>query len=116
MTRHLAAALGATPAGFCTFLAVIHRVLAALFRAGIADLGAQVANVAGKFAAARHHAGGVAANLSALDVERDTSRHCSDVLFFEAGGGAVIARIRAFLAGLNAVLVLLVCHEIFVLA
>jgi len=45
---HLAACLGATTARFGTTLAVIHIMLAALFRTPVADVRAQLANLFGK--------------------------------------------------------------------
>jgi len=64
---HLAACLGATTARFGTTLAVIHIMLATLFRTPVANIRAQLANLLGERTVAGDRVGAQTANRRALD-------------------------------------------------
>lgn len=87
------------------------RVLGAFRAAGFADVRANLADVAGKFAAASHVTRGEPANRGAVDVEPDAFRHHFDVLLTKTGGCTVVARVCAAVTGLDARLMLLVSHD-----
>ena len=108
---HAAAFRGAAPARLSALAAMLHlAVLGALFRARFAEVSAGLAYQAGPFAAARHVPARRTANGRAVDVERDASRHGFDVGLLQARNGAVIARLCACVAGINAGLELLLWH------
>lgn len=90
---------------------MVHPVLGAFLATGLADLGAQLAQLLGELAVARHVAGGQAADCCAVHVQRDTSRHHFDVLLLKAGGRTVVAGVCAAVAGFDASFVDLVSHE-----
>jgi hypothetical protein len=89
---------------------VIHLEFGAFIAAGFADFRAQPANLAGKFAAARHHAGCKTANRRTVNVERDTAGHHHRVGLLQAGGRATVAFIRAGIAGIDTGFVVVVRH------
>jgi hypothetical protein len=89
---------------------VIVVVLGAFFAACLAYVGAEFANVAGEFTIARHIAGRQSADSGAVHVQLYAPGHHLDVILFEACRSAVIARVRAFIAGLDTGLELLLCH------
>jgi hypothetical protein len=86
-------------------------VLGTLRPAGFADVGANLADVAGKFAAARHIARGKPTNRRAIDVQPNAFRHHFDVLLAKTSGSAVVASIGALVAGVDTGLILLVSHH-----
>jgi hypothetical protein len=91
---------------------VIHRVLLALLRTRVADVGAQSTNIGGDFAAPAHELRGDPADRGAIQVERNTSRRRLDVLLLKTGQSTVIAGDRAVIAGIDAGLHALVCHGV----
>ena len=99
---HRATLVGAAPARDGALLAVVHRVLRALFAARLADVGAEPAQRAGELAAACHVAGGQPADRSAIHVERDASRHRLHVRLLQTGGGAMVAGDGAGVAAFGA--------------
>lgn len=64
---HFAAGLSATTAGLGAELAVIHVLLATLFRTPVADICAQLANLLGKRTVAGNRIGAQSANRRTLD-------------------------------------------------
>lgn len=80
-------------------------VLGALGRACFADLGAQGADFLGVQATAGHEASRQTANCSAVDVVADAGCHRGDMLFVEAGRGAMVAGVGASVAGVDAIFV-----------
>lgn len=89
---------------------MIHLELGAFIAAGFADFRAQPTYLAGKFAAARHHAGSKAANRRTVNVERDTAGHHHRVGLLQAGGRAMVAFIRAGIADIDTGSVVIVRH------
>ncbi len=87
------------------------QVLLAFLRAGVAHVRAGLADHARELAAARHVAGGEAADGRTVEVELDAAREHPDVLLVQARGGAVIAGHRAGVAGVDAGLELLMWHK-----
>lgn len=110
---HFPAGLRAPATRLGTFAAVIHvsGVFFALSSAGLADVGAKLANLLGELTTARHEANGRVTDLRAIAVETNALRHHFDVLLAQAGVGAMVAGYCAFLASLDAILVLLMCHN-----
>ena len=110
---HFAARFGASLAGFSATFAMLVVVLAALLGALVAHLGTEGAEAVGDAVAdlvisARHEGGGHAAQVSAVAVQLDAIGHHLHVRFAQTGGGAVVALVGTGLAGLDAVVVLLV--------
>ncbi len=101
--RHFPAGLGAGAASFGAFLAMVESMLGALGAAGIADFGAERADLGGELGAARHLARGEGADVGATAIKFDAMGHHVDVGLAEAGGGAALAGVSASMAGLNAV-------------
>ena len=98
-----AALFCAAAAGLGALAAVLHRrMLLALLRARVADVGARFADHPGELAAAAHVAHGKPADCGAIDVERDAAGEHLDVLFAQAGSGAVVAGDGAGVAGIDA--------------
>jgi hypothetical protein len=69
---------------------MVHMMLFAFFRTGIADIGAKLANSIGMRAAKAHQVRRRAANSSAFQVEPDAMCHHLHVFFLQAGGSAVV--------------------------
>lgn len=88
---HLAALVGAGLARLRTCLAVVHLVLRALGPAGIADVGAQLADRLRVLTAARHQLRGVEADGRAVLIQADAGRQLGDVRLAEARDGAHLA-------------------------
>ena len=107
---HLAALFCATPARLSTLLAMVRLVLGAFVAAKLANIRAELADLLGAFAAARHVRGGEPADCGAVDVERDAARHHLHVGLLKTSRGAVVAGIGAGVACVDAGLELLVCH------
>lgn len=82
----------------------------ALVAAGVADLGAEFADIGDEVRSAAHVSGGLPADARAVDVELDAADHFVDVGFVEAGVGAVFAGLCAFDTRFDAVLMISVCH------
>ena len=107
---HLAALFCATPARLSTLLAMVRLVLGAFVAAKLANIRAELADLLGAFAAARHVCGGEPADRGAVDIERDAARHHLHVGLLKTSRGAVVAGIGARVACVDAGLELLVCH------
>ena len=88
-------------------LAVFVLVLGALVAARLAHVRAGAADLFCQFAAARHVAGGKAADRGAVHVEGNAARHHLDVGLLQAGRRTVVAGVGAGVARRNAGLVLL---------
>ncbi len=88
---HSAAFSGAPPACFRTLLAMVHLMLCTFLAAGVANVGARIADQCREFTAARHEPGGVPANLRTINVELDTARQHFYIVFRQTGYGAVVA-------------------------
>ncbi len=82
-------------------LAVVVLVFAAYFCAGLADLGAKLAQSAGVLAFHRHELCGKATERRALHIKADTAAHHVDIGFIEAGYCAVVTGFGAKVAGVN---------------
>jgi hypothetical protein len=108
--RHAMAFFGAPLASRSAFLAVASLMLAALIAAGLANVGAELANLFGEFTAACHVGGRHAADLRAIHVERNTACHHLDILFLQAGCCAMVASNGAGVACIDAGLELLKSH------
>ena len=108
--RHPPAFFGALAASLGASLAVIHLMLAALFCACLAHFCAQAAKGLGKFASTSHIAGRKAANLRAIHVQLYAARHAFNVLLFQTGNSAVVARGGAGITSVDARLKLFMRH------
>lgn len=94
---------------------MVHLVLAALFTAGFAHVGAQAANRLRMFTVTRHRGRGESADLGAVDVKRDAPSHGLDVWFLQASRCAMTAGGCARVAGVDTRCVLLVGHLVLLL-
>lgn len=110
-SSHTAALLSAPTAGRCAALAVLHVVLFALDGARVTYCGAELAKLGCEPAAAAHVSRRQSADIRAISIEPDALGHGFDVIFFEARARAVLTFLCAFLAGFDAILVLLVGHS-----
>lgn len=86
-------------------------VLFAFRSAGLADVRAECANLRSVNAAARHEARCETADGCAVHIVADARGRHANVFFGEAGGAAMVASIRAGIAGVETGLMLLMCHE-----
>jgi len=89
---------------------MVHLMLCAFVTAGLADVGASGANGFGVFAATGHRRGRHLADLGAIYVQRDASRHGLDILLLQAGSRAMVASHGAGIAGFDARIEFLVRH------
>jgi hypothetical protein len=60
---------------------MIHWVLRTFIAAGVANLGAQSAERGSKLATTAHYFGGGLTNCRAVDIQRNTTSHCFNVIF-----------------------------------
>lgn len=90
---------------------MFHLVPGAFLAAGIANRCAERTDLSSELAVTCHHRRGKLTKGSAVDVECDAARHHLDVLFLQAGGGALIALNRAVVARLDTGFVLFLGHE-----
>jgi hypothetical protein len=111
---HAPALVGAAPAGERAVLTVLHWVFAALSGAGVAHVGAQLANRAGEWATARAIPGGGDANLGAVHIQRDACTHHFDVGLLQTRRGAIFAGAGTLIARFNTGFELLV-HVVLLL-
>ena len=111
LARHLAARIGAPAARLGAALAMVHLVLGAFLAAGLAHVCAQCADLLGKLARACHRPCGVTTQRGAVKVETYAAGKSSNILFCEARRRAVIARIGAAFARLDAVGILFMGHR-----
>ena len=93
-------------------LAVIHWMLSTFVGAGLADVGAQGAELGRELTAARHEARRQAADLGAVDVGRNAARHHLDIVFAKAGSGALVTGERTRIAGVDTFLEIFVGHGV----
>lgn len=89
------------------------RVLCTFIATGLADIGASCADRFGELTAPGHETSGHPANGSTVDIEGDAARHHLDIVFLQAGGGTVVARVCTGIAGINAGSILLMSHGEF---
>lgn len=108
---HAFAFLGTAFTGFGATLAVLHIMLATFIATDAANLGADAAEVFGKFRTAGHKSGGGGTDFRASAVQLDASGHSFYVFFVEALGGAMITLDRALVAGLDTPFKFLVRHK-----
>lgn len=110
---HFPAGLRAPATRLGTFAAVISvsGVFFALGSARFTNVRAELANLLGELTTARHETNSRVADFRAIAVETNAFCHHFDVLFAQAGVGAMIAGYRALLAGLDTILILLMCHN-----
>ena len=85
------------------------RVLFTLLGAGVTNLGAEFANLLGKWAAAGHECYGRIAHFGAVAVQFNASGHHFDVLFLKTSLGAGVAGNGAVLTSVNTILIVLGC-------
>ena len=112
-TSHLAASLGATTARLGTALAMIHVMRVALFRAPVADVRAQLADLLGERTVAGDRIGAKPADRRALNA---TGRTLIFAVFADHVRETVAALGRAVVAGVDAVfgaLVRRIAHVVF---
>jgi hypothetical protein len=109
--HHPLAFLRASLAGFGTLLAVLLVVLAALLSAGAARLGAHPADVPRKIRITAHEQRRRPAQGRAVPIQLNTTRHHLYVTFPKTLTCAPRAFIRAVVAGLDAIDVLLISHN-----
>jgi hypothetical protein len=99
------ARLGAASACLRACTAMVHVVARAFLAARLAKLGAEARDRHGVLAVARHHRCGEAAEVGAIDVERDAAGHRLHVVFEQAGGRATVAGIGAAITRLDGIAV-----------
>lgn len=100
--RHPPAFFSTLAASLRAALAVIHFVFGAFSCARLTDLCAKATKRLGEFTSSGHIAGGQAANLRAIHIQLYATSHALDVLFSEAGYGAVVALCSAGITCVNA--------------
>jgi hypothetical protein len=105
-----AALLSAGPTRFGACLAVGHVMPGAFLRAGKAYVGADGANCAVVGATACHEAQGKPAQLGAVQVERNATRHEAWVRLLQATDGAMIAGDCTCVTGLDARQMIVMSH------
>jgi hypothetical protein len=108
--HHLAAFLRALVAGFSALLAMLHFVFGAFVAARLTNVRAQSAEFPGEPRPARHESHGETADVSAVAIQFDAAHHHFDVLFVQTRGRAMFAGGDAFVAGVDAALILFVFH------
>jgi hypothetical protein len=111
LIRHSFAFFSAVFASAGAALAMLVVMLAALFTAGPANLGARSAEVGGELGTARHELRGHGANQRAVSIEFDAACHHLHIVLAQAFTGAVFTFGGAFLAGFNTAFVFLVWHK-----
>ena len=102
---HLPAFLGTAPTGCRAFLAMADVVFGAFLPAGVAGIGADLAECCCEGGTAGHLTGGDRAEVGATVVETDAPGHHRYVIFGETRACAVFTCQRACLARLNAFLI-----------
>jgi hypothetical protein len=115
-THHPFAFFRATFTCIRAFLAMIHFVLPAFLTASPTNFRAMLANMLGLFRSSRHERRCESANVRAISIQFDTSRHHFDVLFVQTCRRAMFARRRAFIARLDARFKSFVSHKFILLS
>lgn len=108
--RHTLAFLCALATSLCAGLAMIVRVLAALFGAFATNSCAELAKRLGEGAVTSHQRRGNGAHIGAIAVELDAARHHLYVFFAQTRRGAGLANQSTVRAGLDARLVIGIEH------
>jgi hypothetical protein len=98
---HAATLFGTTTACGRAVLAMLHLMLAALIAARLAHLGANLTERRSEPAAPCHERSSHAADVRAVHVERDTSRHHLHVVFLQAGRRTHVAGVGTGIAGID---------------
>jgi hypothetical protein len=113
---HATALFRTAPAGLGTSAAVVHVFVAfALPGAILANIGAQLAELASPFATARHDDGRGTADLRAFQVERNAAGERFYLCFIQAGGRTMLAFECALIAGIDAAAHGFVAHGFWLL-
>lgn len=99
---HPPAFFGTLAASLRAALAVIHLVFGAFIGARLANLCAKATKRMSEFTSSGHVTRRQAANLGAINIQLYAARHALDVLFREAGYGAVVALCSAGITCVNA--------------
>lgn len=98
----MAALLGASPARFGAPPAVLGFMFRAFRAASLANFGANAAEIGGELRTTAHEGRGPPADFGTVSIESHTFRHFLHVVLTKASVGAVLARLRAHHAGLDA--------------
>lgn len=109
---HSFAFFGAAFALVGAILAVLHVMLAAFFATGAANFGAEAADLGGEFGIGAEEHGGGAANGGAIAIERDAAGHGLNVVFLEAGAGAIGAFVCAVVTSFDAIEIFFLSHNV----
>ena len=104
---HLTALGGTLAACRSAFLAMLHLMLAALFRTQVAKRRACFADELRSFATPCHHCRGQPTQLRAIDVQGDTARHHLYVILLQTRCRTHVACVRTIVARFNTALVVL---------
>jgi hypothetical protein len=105
---------GTFVAGFGTFGAMFHVfVLFTFCGAGVADIGADTADLLGFAAAQAHELRGAVADGGAFHIKLDTFCHHLHVFFLETGRGAMITDGGTTQASVYALLKFVVAHNLY---
>jgi hypothetical protein len=91
---------------------VLHLMLAALVRAGFADLRAQLADFHCVLASPAHELGGQAAYCCAFIVQCNAARHHLRIRIMQAGCGTGVAPLGTLVTGLDTRLELILIHAL----
>ncbi len=108
LPSHAAAFLGAGAAGLCTLLAVVVLVLAAFGGASLTCVSAKPAQLFCTVASQAHQLRRGIAKSCAFHIQLNAFGHHVQVLFLQAGAGAILAGGGATQTGIDTVLVLLI--------
>ena len=114
-SRHLLARLRTPTARRRTLLAMRHPMLGAFLATVPAHLRAQPAKRGRMLAAARHQARREPAYLGAIHVGGNAPCHHLDVFFLQARGRAMVAGVRAGIAGIDAALKIQGVHRVLLI-
>ena len=107
---HAPALIRALLACLCTLLTMRMLMPCALLAAGFADVCAQAAQLLCKVTSPCHVGGSESANSSAVHVQPNALGHLLDVGLLQTGRRAMVARISAGIAGVDAGLMLMMGH------
>jgi hypothetical protein len=108
--RDFLAFFGATFTGIGALLAMFHIVFSAFFTTVPTNLRTETTGFLREVGTSGHEQGSGATDGSAIAIKRDAAYHHFNVLFLQAGAGAVGAFGGAFVTGFNASLIFLVWH------
>lgn len=111
-TGHVSALFRTFAARFGTTSTMVGFVLAAFRTAGVTDIGAHSANVVSELRPPAHERRRRPAKFRTVSIQPNAFGHRLHILFAEAGGGTMFARLRTLDAGSDARLELVVGHII----